>query len=59
MVIDKTEVSDVNDGSSLSNVILCDKTGELIDLRCEDELLASYENAKSHYEGEIFQRNSW
>jgi len=51
MVTDKTEVSDVNDGSSLSNVILCDKTGELIDLRCEDELLASDENAKSHSEG--------
>jgi len=59
MVTDKTEVSDVNDGSSLSNVILCDKTGQLIDLRCEDELLASDKNTKSHSEGEIFQRNSW
>jgi len=59
MVVDKTEVSDVIDGSSLSNVILCDKTGELIDLKSEDGLLASDENAEFHSEGEIFQRNSW
>lgn len=59
MVTDKTEVSDFNDGSSLSNVILCDKTGQLIDLRCEDELLAPDKNTKSYSEGEIFQRNSW
>jgi hypothetical protein len=59
MVIDTTEVSDVNDGTSLSNVILCDKTGELIDLRCEDEMPASDENTKFYTEGEIFQRNSW
>jgi hypothetical protein len=59
MVIDTTEVSDVNDGPSLSNVILCDKTGEWIDLRCEKKTPASDENTKSYTEGEIFQRNSW
>ena len=59
MVIDTNEVSDVNDGSSLSNVILCDKTGELIDLRCEDEMPASDGTTKSHTEGEIAQRKSW
>lgn len=48
MVIDTTEVSDVNDESSLNNVILCDKTGELIDLRCEDDETASDENTECH-----------
>lgn len=59
MAIDTNEVADVNDGSSLNNVILCDKTGELIDLRCEDEMPAFDENTVSHTEGEIFQRKSW
>jgi hypothetical protein len=60
VVIDTTEVSYINDGSSLSNVIiLCDKTGELIDLRCENETPGSDETSKSHTEGEIGQRNSW
>jgi hypothetical protein len=58
MVIDTTEASDVNDGPSVSNVILCDKTGELIDLRCEDETSVSHETRKYHTEGENGQRNS-
>lgn len=58
MVIDTTEVSDVKDGSSFSNVILCDKTGELIVLRCEDKTSASDETRKPHTEGKIGQRNS-
>jgi hypothetical protein len=41
MVIDTTQVSDINDDSSSSKVILCDKTGKLIDLRSEADAAAS------------------
>jgi hypothetical protein len=37
MVIDTTELPDISDASSSSKVILCDKTGELIDLRSEGD----------------------
>lgn len=52
MVIDTTELSDVDDGSSSSEVMLCDKTGELINLRCEADASASGMTRKSHAGGE-------
>jgi hypothetical protein len=56
MVIDTTQVSDSNDSSSSSKVILCERTGELIDLRFEADTSASDKNT-SHAEEESSEKS--